>query len=102
MSSMKEMKTWASWEASVTGLCNHKLNCISSPYECFGGTLTQFGEAPLRLLSWLERGRKLIKPASSMDWEEKYVNICDRFCECDCLPSCLGTLGANNEESNSM
>lgn len=23
---MKEMKTWASWEASMTGLRNHKLN----------------------------------------------------------------------------
>lgn len=39
MSTMKEMKTQASWEASVTGLCNHKLNYISLPYECSGGTL---------------------------------------------------------------
>ena len=88
MSTMKEMKTHASWEASVTGLCNSKLNYISSPYEHSGGMLTQFGDAPLRLLSCFESGRKLIK-------------VCDGFCKLDCLPSCLGTLATNNEEINS-
>lgn len=83
MSTMKEMKTQASWEASATRLCNHKLNYISLPYECSGGTLTQFGDAPLRLLSCFERGRKLIKSVNSMGQEEEHVNICDGFCKCD-------------------
>lgn len=83
MSTMKEMKTQASWEASVTGLCNRKLNYISLPYECSGGTLTQFGDAPLRLLSCFERGRELIKPVNSIGHEEEHVNISGGFCKCD-------------------
>lgn len=75
MSTMKEMKTHASWEASVTGLCNCKLNYTSSPHEHSGGTLTQFGNAPLRLLSCFERGRKLIKAADSLGQVEEHVNM---------------------------
>lgn len=72
---MKEMKTHTSWEASVTGLCNSKLNYISSPYEHSGGMLTQFGVTPLRLLSCFESGRKLIKVADSMGQVEEHVNM---------------------------
>lgn len=84
MSTMKEMKTQASWEASVTGLCNHKLNYISLPYECSGGTLIWFGGAPWRLLSCVKRGREFIKPVNSMGQEEERINICDGLCKCDC------------------
>lgn len=83
MSTMKEMKTQASWEASVTGLSNHKLNYIPLPYECSGGTLTQFGDAPLRLLSCFKRRKKLIKPVNSMGQEEQHANNCDGFCKLD-------------------
>jgi len=79
---MKEMKMQACCEASVTGLCNHKLNYISLPYECSGGTLTRFGDAPLRLLSCFHRRKELVKPVNSMAQGE-HVNICDGFSKCD-------------------
>lgn len=77
MSTTKETKTQASWEAPVTGLGNHKLNYISLPYECSRGALTQFGDASLRLLSCFAKGKELIKPVNSMAQEEEHMNICD-------------------------
>lgn len=75
------MKTQASWETSMTGLCNHKLNYISLPYERSGGPLTQFGDAPLRLLRCFGRERELFQPVNSMG-QGKHVSIC-AFCQRD-------------------
>lgn len=78
---MKEMKTRASWETFMTGLCNHRLNYISLPYECSGGPLTQFGDAPLRVLRCFGRGKELSQPVNSVG-QETHVSV-RAFCERD-------------------